>query len=256
MKLPSKKAEFEKNKFKAEYEAHRHIRPANNQAKWSDAPKPKPKPVTKEEEEYNFPVYTLDAEGNMIPLEEPKEKPKPASKSPWMTNEELAAFEESRKNNVKEAHFDIFCLFELRDVMKQLLDYSLGRSEVPVGVEVVQKEPVFYRREAIADNDTLVLSVFLHECLVTSLLTSIPCLYVCVEYDNCMSFTDKDMFYILCQGVHVLVTKETRANLYLEFLQFFEMGEVPSVMPAPITTGIDGRFSFCFLSLRAIVIRC
>lgn len=102
------KAEFEKNKFKAEYEAHRYMRPATNQTKRSDAPKPKPKSIVKEEEEeYNFPVYTLDAEGNMIPLEEPKEKPKPAPKSPWMTDEELAAFEESRKNNIKEAHFDM-----------------------------------------------------------------------------------------------------------------------------------------------------
>lgn len=102
------KAEFEKNKFKAEYEAHRYMRPATNQTKRSDAPKPKPKPIVKEEEEeYNFPVYTLDAEGNMIPLEEPKEKPKPAPQSPWMTDEELAAFEESRKNNIKEAHFDM-----------------------------------------------------------------------------------------------------------------------------------------------------
>ena len=102
------KAEFEKNKFKAEYEAHRYMRPATNQTKRSDAPKPKPKPIVKEEEEeYNFPVYTLDAEGNMIPLEEPKEKPKPAPQSPWMTDEELAAFEDSRKNNIKEAHFDM-----------------------------------------------------------------------------------------------------------------------------------------------------
>ena len=102
------KAEFEKNKFKAEYEAHRYMRPATNQTKRSDAPKPKPKPIVKEEEEeYNFPVYTLDAEGNMIPLEEPKEKPKPVSKFPWMTDEELAAFEEARKNNIKEAHFDM-----------------------------------------------------------------------------------------------------------------------------------------------------
>lgn len=99
------KAEFEKNKFKAEYEPHRYMRPAINQTKRLDSPKPKPKPIIKEEEK--FPVYTLDAEGNMIPLEEPKEKPKPASKSPWMTDEELAAFEESRKNNVKEAHFDM-----------------------------------------------------------------------------------------------------------------------------------------------------
>ena len=99
------KAEFEKNKYKAEYEAHRYMRPATKQSKRSDAPKPNPKSIVKEEEK--FPVYTLDAEGNMIPLEEQKEKPKPAPKSPWMTDEELAAFEESRKNNVKEAHFDM-----------------------------------------------------------------------------------------------------------------------------------------------------
>ena len=99
------KADFEKNKYKAEYEAHRYMRPAINQTKRLDSPKPKPKPVIKEEEK--FPVYTLDAEGNMIPLEEPKEKPKPAPQSPWMTDEELAAFEESRKKNVKEAHFDM-----------------------------------------------------------------------------------------------------------------------------------------------------
>ena len=102
------KAEFEKNKFKAEYEAHRYMRPATKQSKRSDAPKPNPKSIVKEEEEEEkFPVYTLDAEGNMIPLEEPKEKPKPAPQSPWMTDEELAAFEESRKNNIKEAHFDM-----------------------------------------------------------------------------------------------------------------------------------------------------
>lgn len=99
------KADFEKNKFKAEYEPHRYMRPAINQTKRLDSPKPKSKPVIKEEEK--FPVYTLDAEGNMIPLEEPEEKPKPAPKSPWITDEELAAFEESRKNNVKEAHFDM-----------------------------------------------------------------------------------------------------------------------------------------------------
>ena len=99
------KADFEKNKFKAEYEPHRYMRPAINQTKRLDSPKPKSKPVIKEE--YNFPVYTLDAEGNMIPLEDSKEKPKPVPKSPWMTDEELAAFEESRKNNVKEAHFDV-----------------------------------------------------------------------------------------------------------------------------------------------------
>ena len=102
------KADFEKNKFKAEYEPHRYMRPTANQTKRSDAPKPKPKLIVKEEEEEEkFPVYTLDTEGNMIPLEEPKEKPKPASNSPWMTDEELAAFEESRKNNVKEAHFNM-----------------------------------------------------------------------------------------------------------------------------------------------------
>lgn len=102
------KADFEKNKFKTEYEAHRYMRPVVNQTKRSDAPKPKSKPIVKEEEEEEkFPVYTLDAEGNMIPLEEPKEKPKPAFNSPWMTDEELAAFEESRKNHVKEAHFDV-----------------------------------------------------------------------------------------------------------------------------------------------------
>ena len=102
------KAEFEKNKFKAEYEPHRYMRPAINQTKRLESPKPKPKPIVKEEEEEEkFPVYTLDAEGNMIPLEEPEEKPKPAPQSPWMTDEELAAFKESRKNNVKEAHFDM-----------------------------------------------------------------------------------------------------------------------------------------------------
>lgn len=102
------KADFEKNKFKAEYEPHRYMRPAINQTKRLDSPKPKSKPVIKEEEEEEkFPVYTLDAEGNMIPLEEPEEKPKPAPKSPWITDKELAAFEESRKNNVKEAHFDM-----------------------------------------------------------------------------------------------------------------------------------------------------
>ena len=101
-------AEFEKNKFKAEYEPHRYMRPAITKTKRSDAPKPKPKPIVKEEEEEEkFPVYTLDAEGNMIPLEDSKEKPKPDPKSPWMTDEELAAFEESRKNHVKEAHFDV-----------------------------------------------------------------------------------------------------------------------------------------------------
>lgn len=99
------KADFEKNKFKAEYEPHRYMRPTANQTKRPDAPKPKPKFIIKEEEK--FPVYTLDAEGNMIPLEEPEEKPKSAPQSPWMTDEELAAFEESRKNNVKEAHFDM-----------------------------------------------------------------------------------------------------------------------------------------------------
>ena len=99
------KAEFENNKFKAEYEPHRYMRPAINQTKRLYSQKPKPKPVIKEEEK--FPVYTLDAEGNMIPLEEPEEKPKAAPKSPWMTDEELAAFEESRKNNVKEAHFNM-----------------------------------------------------------------------------------------------------------------------------------------------------
>ena len=102
------KAEFEKNKFKAEYEPHRYMRPAITKTKRSDAPKSKPKPIVKEEEEEEkFPVYTLDAEGNMIPLEDSKEKPKPDPKSPWMTDEELAAFEESRKNHVKEAHFDV-----------------------------------------------------------------------------------------------------------------------------------------------------
>lgn len=102
------KAEFEKNKFKAEYEPHRYMRPAITQTKRLESPKPKPKPIVKEEkEEEKFPVYTLDAEGNMIPLEEPEKKPKPAHQSPWMTDEELAAFEESRKNNVKDAHFDI-----------------------------------------------------------------------------------------------------------------------------------------------------
>lgn len=102
------KVDFEKNKFKAEYEPHRYMRPTANQTKRPDAPKPKPKLIVKEEEgEEKFPVYTLDTEGNMIPLEEPKEKPKPASNSPWMTDEELAAFEESRKNNVKEAHFNM-----------------------------------------------------------------------------------------------------------------------------------------------------
>ena len=102
------KAEFEKNKFKAEYEPHRYMRPAITQTKRLESPKPKPKPIVKEEEEEEkFPVYTLDAEGNMIPLEEPEEKPKPAPQSPWMTDEELAAFEESRKNNVKDAHFDM-----------------------------------------------------------------------------------------------------------------------------------------------------
>ena len=106
--VEKEKAEFEKNKFKAEYEAHRYMRPATKQSKRSDAPKPNPKSIVKEEEEEEkFPVYTLDAEGNMIPLEEPKEKPKPAPKSPWMTDEELAAFEESRKNQVKEVHFDM-----------------------------------------------------------------------------------------------------------------------------------------------------
>lgn len=66
------KADFEKNKFKDEYEAHRYIRPAITQTKRSDSP-----------------------------------NPKPTSKSPWMTDEELAAFEESRKNHVKETHFDM-----------------------------------------------------------------------------------------------------------------------------------------------------
>lgn len=66
------KDEFDKNQFKAEYEPHRYMRPAITQTKRSDAPKPKPKPIIKEEEEEEkFPVYTLDAEGNMIPLEEP-----------------------------------------------------------------------------------------------------------------------------------------------------------------------------------------
>ena len=67
------KAEFEKNKFKAEYEPHRYMRPAINQTKRLESPKSKPKPIVKEdEEEEKFPVYTLDAEGNMIPLEEPE----------------------------------------------------------------------------------------------------------------------------------------------------------------------------------------
>ena len=105
------KDEFDKNQFKAEYEPHRYMRPAITQTKRSDAPKPKPKPIIKEEEEEEeeekFPVYTLDAEGNMIPLEEPEEKPKPAPNSSWMTDEELTTFEESRKNQVKEAHFDM-----------------------------------------------------------------------------------------------------------------------------------------------------
>jgi len=125
------KAEFEQNKFKAEYEAHRYMRPATNQTKRSDAPKPKPKPVIKEEEEEEkFLVYTLDAEGNMIPLEEPKEKPKPASKSPWMTDEELAAFEESRKNQVKEAHFDMEVseeetyLYKLNELIASLPEFD------------------------------------------------------------------------------------------------------------------------------------
>lgn len=122
------KADFEKNKFKAEYEPHRYMRPAITQTKRSDAPKPKPKPIVKEEEK--FPVYTLDAEGNMIPLEEPEEKTKPASNSPWMTDEELAAFEESRKNNVKEAHFDMEVseeetyLYKLNELIASLPEFD------------------------------------------------------------------------------------------------------------------------------------
>lgn len=125
------KADFEKNKFKAEYEAHRYMRPAANQTKRSDVSKPKRKPVVKEEEEEEkFPVYTLDAEGNMIPLEESKEKPKPASKFPWMTGEELAAFEESRKNQVKEAHFDMEVseeetyLYKLHELIASLPEFD------------------------------------------------------------------------------------------------------------------------------------
>lgn len=125
------KAEFEKNKFKAEYEPHRYIRPAITQTKQSDAPKPKPKPIVKEEEEgEKFPVYTLDAEGNMIPLEEPEEKSKPAPQSPWMTDEELAAFEESRKNNIKEAHFDMEVseeetyLYKLHELIASLPEFD------------------------------------------------------------------------------------------------------------------------------------
>lgn len=125
------KAEFDKNQFKAEYEPHRYMRPAITQTKRSDAPKPKPKPIVKEEEEEEkFPVYTLDAEGNMIPLEEPEEKTKPASNSPWMTDEELAAFEESRKNNVKEAHFDMEVseeetyLYKLNELIASLPEFD------------------------------------------------------------------------------------------------------------------------------------
>ena len=125
------KADFDKNKFKAEYEPHRYMRPAANQTKRSDAPKAKPKPIVKEEEEEEkFPVYTLDAEGNMIPLEEPEEKTKPASNSPWMTDEELAAFEESRKNNVKEAHFDMEVseeetyLYKLNELIASLPEFD------------------------------------------------------------------------------------------------------------------------------------
>lgn len=73
------KDEFDKNQFKAEYEPHRYMRPAITQTKRLNAPKPKPKPIVKEEEK--FPVYTLDAKGNMIPLEEPEEKPKSAPNS-------------------------------------------------------------------------------------------------------------------------------------------------------------------------------
>ena len=122
------KADFEKNKFKAEYEPHRYMRPAINQTKRLDSPKPKSKPVIKEEEK--FPVYTLDAEGNMIPLEEPEEKPKPAPKSPWITDKELAAFEESRKNNVKEAHFDMEVseeetyLYKLNELIASLPEFD------------------------------------------------------------------------------------------------------------------------------------
>lgn len=125
------KADFEKNKYKAEYEAHRYMRPAITQTKRLEFPKPKPKPIIKEEEEEEkFPVYTLDAEGNMIPLEESKEKPEPASKSPWMTDEELAAFEESRKNNIKEAHFDMGVseeetyLYKLNELIASLPEYD------------------------------------------------------------------------------------------------------------------------------------
>lgn len=95
------------------------MRPAITQTKRSDAPKPKPKPIVKEEEEEEkFPVYTLDAEGNMISLEEPEEKPKPAPNSPWMTDEELATFEESRKNQVKETHFNMEVSEEETDIYK------------------------------------------------------------------------------------------------------------------------------------------
>ena len=125
------KVEFEKNQFKAEYEPHRYMRPAITQTKRSDATKPKPKPIVKEEEEEEkFPVYTLDAEGNMIPLEEPEEKPKPAPQSPWMTDEELAAFEESRKNNIKEAHFDMEVseeetyLYKLNELIASLPEFD------------------------------------------------------------------------------------------------------------------------------------
>ena len=114
--------------LKAEYEPHRYMRPAINQTKRLDSPKPKSKPVIKEEEK--FPVYTLDAEGNMIPLEEPEEKPKPAPKSPWITDKELAAFEESRKNNVKEAHFDMEVseeetyLYKLNELIASLPEFD------------------------------------------------------------------------------------------------------------------------------------
>lgn len=99
------KEEFEANKYKSGYEAHRYMRPVAQPTKRKPVTPAKPKPdSTKEEEEEEFQIYTLDADGNEIPIEKPKPKPEPTLESAWMTDEE---FEQSRKNQIKEAHFDL-----------------------------------------------------------------------------------------------------------------------------------------------------
>ena len=99
------KEEFEANKYKSGYEVHRYMRPVAQPTKRKPVTPAKPKPdSTKEEEEEEFQIYTLDADGNEIPIEKPKPKPEPTLESAWMTDEE---FEQSRKNQIKEAHFDL-----------------------------------------------------------------------------------------------------------------------------------------------------